>query len=144
MNNYYYGPYGQYTPAYGQQYQQQYGQQIPQVQPVQQVNNLSGRMVDDISTVGANEVNLDGSPSIFVKRDLSEIYVKRWNQNGMIDTVQYKVTVPVAPKPDTGGFVIEDSIKSLQDTLASVNEKLDKALVSQRTRATSPKKEVEA
>lgn len=134
MYNYGYNPYQQqFNPNF----------QSPQYQ---QPRGLSGRMVDDISTVGANEVNLDGTPSIFVKRDLSEVYIKRWNQNGMIDTSCYRLYIPevVKAEPKENEFVLEDSIKSLQAALLGIDEKIDRVIASPQTKTKVPsKKEVE-
>lgn len=110
-------------------YQQPYNpmtvaqQQYPQFnQPMQsQPQVLSGRMVDDISTVNANEVLMDGSVSIFPKKDMSMIYVKNWNADGTIKTVCYK---PVVEEP----IRTESKVSETDKLLQSIDERFDELL----------------
>lgn len=60
-----------------------------QQQPYQaQQNGLTGAFVQSISNVGAEMVPM-GRPSIFPLLDGSAIYVRQWNNQGMISTVKY-------------------------------------------------------
>lgn len=112
-----------------------------------QPQGLAGRFVDDVSTVTANEVALDGSPSVFVKKDLSEVYLKRWNQNGLIDTVVYKIQAEdplIQLNKEETTPSIEDTLNKLfepfQQRLSSIEDKLNKALAVKKP---STKKEVD-
>lgn len=72
------------------QLEQQYQQYQQPQQMYQQSIGLSGRVIDDISTVNANEVPMNGELAFFPKRDMSEIYVRNWNADGSIKTTRFK------------------------------------------------------
>lgn len=79
-----------------QRLQQQYEQLYPQcAQNTQQAQGINGRIVDDISTVNANEIPMDGNYAYFPSRDGKEIYAKRWNANGQIETTSYLAQIQV-------------------------------------------------
>lgn len=121
------------------QYQQQLYQQQ---QPVQQNFGVNGRVVDDVSSINFNEVSTDNnSPSVFVKQDLSEIYLKRYNQNGIIETYTYKLKVDEQSKTsDDNSKSFEDMFTEFSvmfdDKLKSIDEKLNKALSNQHITTT--------
>ena len=87
-NNYYlnypYGQQQQYTVPQQQQY-------IPQPQP-QTSQTLNGKIVDSADIVKATEVPMGGY-GIFPKADLSEIYIKSWNNNGTTSVITYRPEV---------------------------------------------------
>lgn len=56
----------------------------------QQPVGINGRMVQSVESINANEVPMDGSMAFFPKQDMSEIYVKAWDANGLIKTIVYK------------------------------------------------------
>ena len=76
----------QYT-GYPQYLQQM---QAARYQPQQQPVGINGRMVQSVENINANEVPMDGSMAFFPKQDMSEIYVKAWDANGLIKTIVYK------------------------------------------------------
>lgn len=84
----------------------QFGQQI---MPQPQQQGISGRIIDDISTVNANEIPMDGSVGIFIKRDMSSLYTKQWCNDGTIRTIEYKP--------------ISDSLNTKANTLSNEDEK---------------------
>lgn len=105
--NYYGGGY-----SYGSQYPlpnqqaQQFSYPMPQqmnslnglnnqqnTQPVPQ--GLYGKLVDGEDVVRATEVPVGGY-GIFPKADLSEIYIKSWNNHGTTDVIAFR---PVIPEP---------------------------------------------
>lgn len=103
-----YFPMGQ-QPMYNQPYAdrmaqlQQYQQQIqqmpmqPQMQQMPQMpTGLNGRIVDDFSVLNANDVPMDGNGAVFIKRDGSEIQIRRWGNMGNIEMTSYA--------PRTDGF----------------------------------------
>ena len=71
--------------SYGNMYQPQ------QAQPA--VAALQGKVVDSVDMVRVNEVPFGGF-GVFPKGDLSEIYVKSWNNNGTTQINTYK-PIPV-------------------------------------------------
>lgn len=63
-------------------------------QPQQQViPSLQGKVVDSIEMVRVNEVPFGGF-GIFPKGDLSEVYIKSWNNNGTTQINTYR-PVPI-------------------------------------------------
>lgn len=73
---------------------QPYQMPIQQVQPQMQVPSiptatLSGRIVKSIEEIVPNEVPMNGSVAVFPCSDFSSIYVKGWNPDGTISTIQY-------------------------------------------------------
>lgn len=76
-----------------------YGQQSymmnPYFQPQQQQQmGLQGKMVDGEEMVKATDVPVGGY-GIFPKADLSEIYIKTWNNNGTTNIITFQ---PIANK----------------------------------------------
>lgn len=76
-----------------------YGQQSymmnPYSQPQQQQQmGLQGKMVDGEEMVKATDVPVGGY-GIFPKADLSEIYIKTWNNNGTTNIITFQ---PIANK----------------------------------------------
>ena len=59
-------------------------QPVPQPAPV-----INGKIVDSEEMVRATEVPMGGY-GVFPKADLSEIYLKIWNNNGTTGVVKYK------------------------------------------------------
>lgn len=100
-----------YNPSYymgGYPYNSQYplpNQQLPppSFQMSQSMNNqptpsqqsLNGKIVDSEDVVKATEVPIGGY-GIFPKADLSEIYIKSWNNNGTTSVITFR---PIIPEP---------------------------------------------
>lgn len=59
-----------------------------QIQPMQ--TGLNGRIVQNADMITVNDVPMDCTAAIFPKQDLSEIYVKYWDNNGIIRTIVFK------------------------------------------------------
>lgn len=119
--------YGFNYPQY-QSYQQGYtgpyfGNSFHQMQAQNQEANiqtsLNGRIIDDISNVTANEVSMNGSPSVFIKNDFSEIYLKQWQSDGTIKTMRF--------------MPIQDDSKSKGSGNASEHEKTVYATFNEAT-----------
>lgn len=127
----YYDP---YNPALMAQQQrlQQMQMQYPQFQQQAfQQSTLNGRVVDDISTVTANEVPMDGSFGIFPKRDMSEIYIRSWSSDGTIKTLKF---VPKMEEVDNSSIKDEkskiDPIERVREVFAERFDSLDARLES--------------
>ena len=110
-NNYY--PNYSYNGMYPQ-YNQQQSQPIMQppvntnLQPVSQPQ-LQGKIVDGEEMVKATEVPFGGY-GIFPKADLSEVYIKTWNNNGTTQIKSYqpiKQEENVEEKVDTNAILLE-------------------------------------
>lgn len=92
--------------AYNQQMQNPYQQRMDFLQSYQQslqptqmpVTNqqmqmpvsLNGKIVPSAEVITANDVPMDGSVAVFPKQDMSEIYIKFWENNGTIRTIVFK------------------------------------------------------
>lgn len=112
-------------------------------QPVAQ-SGLSGRQVNDISEVNANEVPMDGSRAVFIRSDGAEVYTKQWTANGNISTVTYKPVFPDVSNSTTNGEKANvGGLDAIMEVLASVNERLDRIESALPTKRTA-KKEVVA
>lgn len=88
-----------------------------QFQPQQVVNNLNGRIVENQEVVKTIEVPIGGY-GIFPKADLSEIYIKTWNNNGTTNIITFKPTQPVTPQE-------VNPTNTILEQLQLVNSKLD-------------------
>lgn len=134
-----------------QQTQQAFPQQVPQAQTA--FNGLNGRIVDDFCTISANDVPMDATGAVFIKRDGSEIQWRMWNANGTIATTSYK---PIQSVSDiqTGNvtsidekrkFDLSDaSTEAFMQRFDDINEKLEKIEKSfVKTSAPKSRKEVD-
>ena len=86
--------------SYGNMYQPQ------QSQPA--VAALQGKVVDSVDMVRVNEVPFGGF-GVFPKGDLSEIYVKTWNNNGTTQINTYK-PVPVEETKEVKEVSLRDEL----------------------------------
>lgn len=92
--------------------------QPQQSQPI--VATLQGKIVDSVDMVRVNEVPFGGF-GVFPKGDLSEIYVKSWNNNGTTQINTYR-PVPIEDIKETKGVSVRDE---LLEKINVLNEKLD-------------------
>lgn len=160
MMNYYpgYNPSNYYLNyPYGNQYSSPNGgmQQYPQppqppIQPQSLQANLNGKIVDSEDVVKATEVPIGGY-GIFPKADLSEIYIKSWNNNGTTSIITFipqpkeemKEAVAVAPmiNPNFMNEVMEQ-IHRLEVKIDTVLNAGTPVKVPTPTPSAQPKKEV--
>lgn len=98
--------------SYGNMYQSQ------QAQPA--VAALQGKVVDSVDMVRVNEVPFGGF-GVFPKGDLSEIYVKSWNNNGTTQINTYR-PIPVEETKEAKEISSRDE---LLEKINALNEKLD-------------------
>ena len=111
--------------SYGNMYQPQ------QAQPA--VAALQGKVVDSVDMVRVNEVPFGGF-GVFPKGDLSEIYVKSWNNNGTTQINTYK-PVPVEETKEAKEISSRDE---LLEKINALNEKLDALMNSTAKQASMP------
>lgn len=74
---------------------------------------LPGRLVNDISEVQINEVPMDGSCNVFPLRDLSEVYLKFWGNDGQFITRRYTLV------NDNQSQNVENAAQSQMDEVMS-------------------------
>lgn len=161
QNPYNFQPYINPVVAVQQQRLAQMEQMYPQFsqQPMQQTqfgqsvqNGLNGRVVDDISTVNANEIPMDGNIAIFPQRDMKVIHVRRWKNDGTIESTRYEPILddlgvnPNKLSNDSEKFKIDVS-QQLTDLfgerLSTIEDKID-ALSKNLAPKTRVKREVDS
>ena len=111
--------------SYGNMYQPQ------QAQPA--VAALQGKVVDSVDMVRVNEVPFGGF-GVFPKGDLSEIYVKSWNNNGTTQINTYK-PIPVEETKEAKEISSRDE---LLEKINALNEKLDALMNGTAKQAPTP------
>lgn len=138
-------------------YMQQYQQNL---QPVQQQNvplqaqqpmGITGRTVQSVEQITANEVPMDGSLAFFPRQDMAEIYAKQWNADGTIKTVIYRPVMDNAVNSQGNNqnqqITIPDDVTQAFmnrfDELSGKIEQLENSLTKSSTnvRKTSTKKD---
>lgn len=73
------------------------------IQPVTTPIGINGKIVPTVEMITANDVPMDGSVAVFPRQDLTEIYIKSWNNDGTIRTVVYKPVVEPQNGVSTNG-----------------------------------------
>lgn len=116
-----FNPYYQ-NPMYGNGFVQQQPQYQSQPQFIpQQQNGLNGKVVESFEVFKGLDVPMDGNTYYFPKADGSEIYSKRWLQNGTTEQVTYKVIQEQVEEKENPLMVklnaIEEQLTALQDSL---------------------------
>ena len=86
-----------------------------------QIMGQNGKVVDGEDVVRATEVPIGGY-GIFPKADLSEIYLKTWNNNGTTSIVTYKAEKNAGMPPQNAITldVIAQKIDALENKIASL------------------------
>lgn len=129
MNYPMFNPYYQ-NPMYGNGVMQQ-SQFIQQQMPVQQTqqSGLGGKIVESYEVFKGVDIPMDGNTYYFPKADGSEIYSKRWLQNGTTEQVTFKVVQEQVEEKENPLMAklncIEEQLTALQEivTKKSVSKK---------------------
>lgn len=119
VNPNYFNPYPMYQQPQIQPQMPSYAQNVAQ-------NGLSGKYVGDFSEITANDVPMTGQGALFIKGDLSEIQLRNWNANGLIDIKAFKPFVPdveVSTQSTEHAYLPSDELRT---ALESINDRLDK------------------
>ncbi len=106
MNNY------PYNGNNSNQYIPQAQNYIPMNQPSPQL--LNGKVVDSADVVRATEVPIGGY-GIFPKADLSEIYIKSWNNNGTTSIITF------IPVPSEAPVEVQQQDNTIIEILNKIN-----------------------
>lgn len=134
LGNYPYNYANQYVP---QPQPQQFISQ-PMAPQTQQPQSLNGKIVDSEDVVKATEVPIGGY-GIFPKADLSEIYIKSWNNNGTTSIITFKPIIQEVKEPQT----VEDNSLKIIERLNALDAKIDSLMMNNvATTAQVAKKEV--
>lgn len=102
-------------------------QNYPQFQPVQPQHQVGGKIVDDFNMIVASDIPMDGSPAFFIKRDMSEVQLRKWGNDGRIYTSVFRPytepqNIMSAPEGNNNEY------ESLQERLNAIEEKIDKLI----------------
>lgn len=116
-------PYNQYPQFQQPQQQFQMSQMNNNQQQAPQTPGLNGKIVDSEDVVRATEVPIGGY-GIFPKADLSEIYIKSWNNNGTTSVIAYKPVFP-DPQQQASGGGNGEIINILLQKIEALESKLD-------------------
>ncbi len=138
------------NPNYFAQYPQ-YFQPQPQTNPyMQRMENLQqfqqtlqpqtqyqplGKVVDSVDVVKATDIPMDGNAYYFPKADGTEVYMKRWLQNGTTEITAYKPildkenkqTITLSSEQEKS--ILEDFrgvLEGIQMDIQTLNEKVDR------------------
>lgn len=96
-----------------------YGSSYPQVSPsASAAANFLGKLVDGEEVVKATEVPFGGY-GVFPKADLSELYIKSWNNDGTTKITTFK---PVVEEPELDPV---DTNKIILDKITEIENKLN-------------------
>lgn len=106
MNNY------PYNGNNSNQYIPQAQNYMPMNQPSPQL--LNGKVVDSADVVKATEVPIGGY-GIFPKADLSEIYIKSWNNNGTTSIITF------IPVPSEAPVEVQQQNNTIIEILNKIN-----------------------
>lgn len=119
-----------------QNYQQNLQQPMQQMQANQQASNLSCAIIDDFSSIVANDVPMDGRGAVFMKRDGSEMQWRNWSANGTIVTTSY---LPVIEQNQSDGTNIPQSdFTALNEGINAFREEILSRLDSIEKSVTKP------
>lgn len=112
-------------------------------QPVQQVqtfNNqlINGKIITKLEDITANDVPMDGSEAIFPLADKSKIYIKQWNANGTISTVEYlpQISNETSNVSNSTLCIEKEVLSGLQEKLTHIDEQISKLVPQQNKRTT--------
>ena len=129
-----------YNPNLYQNYMQQYSgnymmpqppmpmmsqNNIPSQQGQPQASTLNGKLVDSLDVAKATEVPIGGY-GIFPKADLSEIYIKSWNNNGTTSIITFKPIIQEVKEPQT----VEDNSLKIIERLNTLDAKIDSLMMN--------------
>ena len=115
--------------------QQPYQPYRPQYQqmPTRMVPQISGRVVNSLDDITAQEVPTDGTVALFPSADGTCVYSKRWTPDGNISTMRFVPEVQEAqPQQPSPLDVINDRISELFDVVERIEERLPYAVETKR------------
>lgn len=109
----------------------------------QQNHNLNGKIVDGIDVVKATEIPFSGF-GVFPKGDLTEIYLKSWNNNGTTKIITYKPSLEEDTKKEDDAVLstLLNKIENLEKKIDGLFEKKSPTIES--VSASNIKKEMKS
>lgn len=135
----YYNP--SFYPSYNGNIQMPPSQYYFNQQPQQVMNNpsasgLNGKLVDSEDMARVTEVPIGGY-GIFPKADLSEVYIKSWNQNGTTSITTFKPYFSQQQKEENS---LNTDMNTIIEKINLLENKLDAVLASKSQVQTEVKK----
>lgn len=109
-------PYAGMMQMQPQQFVQQQTYSQPQV-------GLNGKVVESFDTFKTADIPMDGSVYYFPKADGSEIYTKRWLQNGTTEQITYRV---VQEQTEEKPNPLMDKLNAIEGQLGVLQESIMK------------------
>lgn len=94
---------------------------------------LNGKIVDSLDVVKVTEVPIGGY-GLFPKADLSEIYVKSWNNNGTTSILTFK---PIAETPEVAVPQKSEEVQKILEQMKILENKIDNLALIPQTTVTS-------
>lgn len=124
-----FNPYYQ-NPMYGNGILQQ-SQFIQQQMPVQQTqqSGLGGKIVESYEVFKGVDIPMDGNTYYFPKADGSEIYSKRWLQNGTTEQVTFKIVQEQVEEKENP---LMTKLNCIEEQLTALQELVTKKSVSKK------------
>ena len=117
MNYPMFNPYYQ-NPMYGNNFAQQ-----------QQQSGLGGKIVESFEVFKGIDIPIDGNTYYFPKADGSEIYSKRWLQNGTTEQITYKAIQEQTEEKENPLMV---KLNGIEEQLMTLQEIVTKKTVSKK------------
>lgn len=114
-----------------------FNQPIPQYQPQPQFvpqqqtpqTGLNGKMVESFEVFKSADIPMDGNTYYFPKADGTEIYSKRWLQNGTTEQITYKAIKEEMEEKENPMMV---KLNGIEEQLTALQEILSKKPVSKK------------
>lgn len=131
--NYYPNPYMNY----GQNSYSYMQQPSPQpIQPVQQYPMISGKLVESIEVMNAQETPIGGY-SVFPLVDFSKVYIKAYDKDGTLQVFKYDLVKPEEVKKTD---LYSDKLDDIYTYIGKIEKKIDGIKLSPSSSPTAMKK----
>lgn len=118
---YYSQPQQVYNPV-PQQMQMQQAQQVSQNQ-FQMQGMIPGKVVENMDVFRSSDIPMDGNVYYFPKADGTEVYTKRWLQNGTTEQLVYK---RVMEQEEIKIDPVFEKLTSIEEQIANIQEAIGK------------------
>ena len=118
-----FNPYMNQNPYAGMMQMQPQQQFVQPQQFIQQQTGLNGKVVEGFDTFKTADIPMDGNVYYFPKADGTEIYTKRWLQNGTTEQSVYKI---VQEQQEEKSNPLMDKLNVIEEQLVSLQESLNK------------------
>lgn len=102
-----------------QQQQSQYNTNSINQYPITPTT-LPGKMVDSVDVAKVSDIPFGGY-GVFPKGDLSEVYIKIWNNNGTTSLLTFKPSQDKEENPQDTYKQLEERVKQLEEKIEKVN-----------------------